>query len=136
MKLTGLDKVEAWKGEGSLPPGAHEVTIESLEEGTSKNNHPQWTIEYGNDLGSIREWMVVIPESYGKVRRLIEAAGIEVKGGDWEFDPSTLVGRKVRIIVGEEPSQDDPNKKFRRVQAQQPPQSGNGQGAAADNLPF
>lgn len=117
MKLKDIDKVEAWKGGGVLPPGWHEVTIESCEEGESSNGNPQLELEYTNDEGSIRDWLVVIEKTYGKVKRLLEAAGVKIEEGDWDLNPKDLEGRRLGIRVQEEPDYKDPTQTRLRVQA-------------------
>ena len=104
MKLKDMDKVEAWSGTGGtlLGVGPHNVTIETVEEGKSGNDNPQLELELTGEAGSIRDWIVVVPQTYGKVKSVLEAAGITVQEGDWDFNPQSLVGKRVRIIVGEE----------------------------------
>lgn len=119
IKIKDLDKVETWKGGGLLGPGAHIVTIESVVESTSSGGHPQIEIDFAADDGggSIRDWLVVIPKTYGKVKSLIEAAGLKIEGDEWAFEPNTLVNRRLRIRVGDEPDFKDPSKTRARVQS-------------------
>ena len=146
MKLKDFDKAEAWSEAPRLPLGWSDVKIESVEEGKSSNNNPQLTIEYGNSQGSIREWLVVVEATYGKLKALTDAAGIVVEGED--FDPQTLVGKSIGIYIEEEPSRKDPTQTFRNVSAHRPAGQGsdipgdteglpaaNGQGAD-DDIPF
>ena len=61
-----------------------------------------------------------MPKTRGKIKQMLEAAGVEVKEGDWDFDPQTLVGKKVRIHVGEKQDYNDPSKTRLRVQGYTP----------------
>lgn len=140
MKLKDMDQVEAWSSGVMLPVGWHLVTVDEAEEGTSSGQHPQLELAFTGNEGSIRDWLVDTEAARGKIKSMLEAAGIEIGGGDWELDPSSLVGRKLEIYVGEEPDRDDPAKMRRRVKAYRPPQGGNGSSGGAvsgqPDLPF
>lgn len=118
MKLKDMDKVEAWTG-GILPVGPHIVTIEKVEEGKSSGGHDQLELEFvaTDGQGSIRDWLVVIPSTYGKVKQLLDACGIDTESGDWDFKPDTLRDKTLGIRVGEEPDRQDATKMRKRVLA-------------------
>lgn len=104
IKVTDLDRVETWSAGVTLPPGRHLCEITSVEEGTSSGGHDQLILEMtavaGPEVGgTIRDWIVVVPTTYGKVRQILEAAGIEIEGGDWEIPVGRLNGARVAILV-------------------------------------
>ena len=129
MKLSDMDQTEAWAAGAILPPGWHDVAIVSSEEGKSSGGYPQIELEYEGSAGTIREWMVVTEKSKGNVKQLLNAAGIEAQGGEWDWDPASLIGRKVGILVVEEPDYNDPTKVRSNVSAHRPP------GQGANDLP-
>lgn len=116
--LKDMDKVDAWSGGGILGAGAHTVYVDRAEEGTSSGGHPQIELEFrsAQGAGSIRDWLVCIESTAGKVRSLLDATGIEPQAGEWQFEPRMLVGRKLDIRVSEEPDRNDPSKTRSRVQ--------------------
>jgi hypothetical protein len=146
FKLKDLDKVEAWKGGAMLPLGWHTVTIESADDSEkSSGGHDQVELRFTGKLGDIREWMVFTPNSLGKAVALLNACGIEVKGGNWEFPTGELPGKALSIFVGEEDDRKKPGQKRRRVQAFEAAGKGtplgdgassNGAGGDGDDLPF
>lgn len=149
-----LTEVEAWSGAGILPPGTHVCRIEDAEEGESSGGHPQIQLDLRaitgeHEGGTIRDWIVVIPATLGKVRAVLEAADVEIPEGAFELDASVFVGRLVRIVVREEPSPDGTRRA--RVKAYERPDGaelrsdvpadmsglpGNGQAKGDDRIPF
>ncbi len=120
IKMSGMDKVEAWSaGASMLTPGSHNVYVATADEGTSSGGHPQIELEFFTDdgTGSIRDWLVLSPAAYGKAKALLNAVGITSDSEEFELEASDLIGRKLEIIVGEEPDYNDPAKMRRRVQA-------------------
>ncbi len=117
MKLKDMDKTEAWSSNVMLPVGWHTVTITEAEEGKSSNDNPQIELRLEGENGSIRDWLILTEKSMGKIKAAIVACGIEVKGGSWDFDAETMVGRQVRIFVGEEDDRQNPGQKRKRVMA-------------------
>lgn len=116
---------EAWKVQDSmLPVGDHVVTISDPMTGQSSGGYPQIELRVENELGSLRDWLVITPAAIGKVVQVFDAAGIE-RPQDGEFDPQTgaleqsyvdrLHNRKVGVIVREEPDNRDPSKMRRRI---------------------
>lgn len=104
MKLQDIDKTEKWGSSSTLPPGRHLCVIDSAEESVTSNGNPQIILELravaGPDRDStIRDWQVVVPSTYGRVRQILEAAQIDIQGGEWDLDPQALVGRRVAILV-------------------------------------
>lgn len=148
IPVKDFDQVEAWKGSTLIPLGWNTVKITKAEEGTSRNNHPQVELEYTAEDGgaTIREWLVFTEGSIGKAKSVTDAAGIEPKGGDWEFPTEQLVGKKLLVFVAEEPSFKDPDKTYRNVKSHAPigtdvpadtsGLSGNGTSGSSDDIPF
>lgn len=102
-----LDGVEAWSGAGTLPPGQHVCKIEEATEGTSSGGNPQVELllrATGGDTAgaSIRDWIIVIPSTLGKVRQFLEAARCAIPQGDFAFPTGQLTGRSVLVTVREE----------------------------------
>lgn len=121
----------AWDvGDGGsiLSAGDHLVKVIDLDgEGNSKNGYPQIEVKLGNDQGDIRDWIVVIPSTIGKVVQLTDAAGLErpndtevsLEGSGYRFTPTylaRLLGKEVGVIVREEPDRNDPSRTRTRVQ--------------------
>lgn len=111
--------VEPWTGGGDvLPNGKHEVTITEAEEVQGKN-FPQWKLRFENEQGGITGWQSLSPKSMGFVMGLLMSAGIVVPDGEFEFNPSGLVGRKVSIYVG--PKQKPDGSTISEVKSINPP---------------
>jgi hypothetical protein len=152
IKLTDMDKVEAWSGGAMLGPGTHNVTIERADEGKSSGGHDQVELEFVSNAGagSIRDWLVFTPATLGKARQLLDAVGIEAQSGEWEFPTAKIVGRKLEIMVNEVPHYDESKRAKgetqRKVTEYRTPGSGdgvpgdtNGLGPASasdDDIPF
>lgn len=147
IKLSGMDEVEALKG-SLLPVGVHDVVIESADETESKNGHPQVELLFisPTGLGDIRDWLTFAkssPEAWEmslrRAKTLLDAVGIEAKGGDWEFPVGQLPGKRLSITVGEEPKWNDPSKTVRKVKAYAPAGKSSDDDTFAtpdDELPF
>lgn len=137
MKVEGIKEAEAWKGGGVLSAGYHTVRIEEAKEGESTNRHPQFELEFGNDEGSIRDWLVVVPSTMGKLKQLLDATGVEPDNE--EVTPAQLEGKKLMIHVRMEPHQDPSKGDRARVNQYLPLKNSEGpNGAPADDsdLPF
>jgi hypothetical protein len=105
-------QAETWSVGGDfLPRGDHAVEVTSAELGRSTNNYPQVLIQVGNEQGSIKDWIVVIPSTLGKVVQLTEALGIgrpqpgqfKQVNGEILFEDAYVqswVGKKVGVRVG------------------------------------
>jgi hypothetical protein len=111
---------ETWDVGGSfLPRGDHKVEVLSAETGRSTNNYPQVELQVGNAQGSIRDWIVVIQSTLGKVVQLTEALGLG-RPGDGQFRQengeiilndsyvASWVGKQCGVRVGER--RNDPTK--------------------------
>lgn len=109
MKVN-MTNVDSWKGGGLLPPGRHVCVIDRCDEGTSSGGHPQLEIDLrsvagAEEGGTIRDWIVVIPKTLGKVRQFLEAAQVEIPEGEFDIPVASIPGRRVAIIVRTEPDQ-------------------------------
>ncbi len=139
-----LDGVDAWSAGAVLPPGWHDVRIESAEDGES-SGHPvialQMSAVGGEHVGyGIRDWVHVTPNTLGRVRQFLEAARVEIPSGDFELPTSKLRGCTVRVLVAEKPKRDDPTRMQAEVKAYVPaegatPASG-GQAKSDQDIPF
>jgi len=127
-----FETAEAWDVDSLLPAGDHVATIRSVKaDGTSSGGHPQLELTVGNALGSIRDWIVVIDSTLGKVVQLVRAAGVRTPGDDDFHKEATgyrlhddyanlLVDKEVVVVVREEPDYQDPSKTRTRVQGYLP----------------
>lgn len=112
-----LDNVDAWEaGGGILPPGKHVCTITDAKQGESRNGHPQIelraeSVDPQAAGAGIRDWVVITPNSMGRVKQLLEAAGISIPSGSFNFDPAQLEGKRVTlyVAVGRKPDGSEKN---------------------------
>jgi hypothetical protein len=147
---TEMAATEAWSGGVMIPPGKHVVTVQEAAEGKSSGNFPQIELRLeASDGASIRDWIVVIPQTYGKVKQLFEAAGKPIQDGQEEVTAQALLGCRLLITVQEKPDRVDPSKTRTRVEAYEPvpgqagvpsasypPATAQGAGAINDDIPF
>lgn len=110
-----------------LAAGNHKVTIRSVDgSGVSSGGYPQIEVEVGNDQGTIRDWIVITPNTVGKVTQLTDAAGLgrptdaQVKqdGSGFRIDPAylaQLVNRTIGVVVRAEPDNRNPGQTRDRV---------------------
>jgi Protein of unknown function (DUF669) len=155
-----LDGVEAWKGEGPLPPGEYVCRITEADEGRSSGGHPQLELEMRVVVGdytggTIRDWLVITEGTRGKVRALLEGAGIQIPAGTFALEPVMLRGRPVEIVVRQEDYNGEPKIRVKAYRAPsggqataqpgggqqampvaQPVSAGVGAGAIDDDIPF
>lgn len=108
MTSINLDGVDAWKGGGLLPAGTHTVEIADATEKTSSNGNPQVEIELRAvggecDGGTIRDWITLTAEAFGRVRQFLEAVRYTVPEGTFEMPVNELVGKQCVIVIREEP---------------------------------
>lgn len=103
-----LSGVEAWSPSTILQPGVHTCRIHAEPAlSQSSGGYPQLEMELTSTagLGNVRDWLVIIPSTYGKVAMLLTAAGVPIP--EEEFDPDDLPkmveGKVVEVHVGEEP---------------------------------
>lgn len=107
-----LNETEAWSGFVPLGSGRHLIECVSAEESkTRKNGHPQIVLELeavaGEEKGaSIRDYIVVIPSTYGKVRQVLEAFGLPLPSEGGSVAAKPFVGRRSWIVVRPEEKQD------------------------------
>jgi hypothetical protein len=107
-----------------LPAGNHVVVIEEAEMGTSSGKHPQIEIKLRNSYGAIRDWMVITEASVGKVVALAQAVEVDLPTDNdieqglalKQVYVDRFVGKKVGIVVRDEPDYKDPTKTRPRVQ--------------------
>lgn len=148
IPVQNLEREEAWKVSNILPPGWHVCKITDSQETESGQGNPQIELDLeaiggDNAGGSIKDWIVVVPQTYGKVKQLLQAAGVEVPAGDAQLDVAVLKGREVSILVKQEPKFDDPSKTVNKVAGYDMPRfvapPGNGAGATSKadaDIPF
>ena len=118
----------AWEPtDAILPAGEHLVEIREADgSGESSGGHPQLVVKAGNADGSITDWIVVILQTVGKVVALTDAAGLERPGDDDVQAEGTgyrisgtyvgkLIGKKIGVVIHEEPDYNDPTRTRTRV---------------------
>lgn len=136
-----LEGVEAWAAGQILPPGSHNVEVVEAKEGESGTGKPQLELEllaYEGEYegGTIRDWIVVIPKTAGKVKQLLAAFGVGDLDSEVAFEAEDLKGKKAQILVRNEPYD---GKDRSRVKAYEPvgelATASNGSGSE-DDLPF
>jgi hypothetical protein len=106
-----------------LPDGNHVCTILEIDATqTSRGGYPMIEVKVGNERGDIRDWLVISDQhTFGKFTSLVLAAGIPTDGypqPERDFDPSDgrpkqeyaqrLLGRKVGVVVRDEPDNRNP----------------------------
>jgi hypothetical protein len=126
MSAFDFGSAEAWEQSTELPlsVGSHICTIKDPEMGTSSGDFPQIELTVYNNQGFLRDWVVITPNTTGKVAQLYDSAGVE-RPDKGEYDPSTgrltdkcvyrLHGKQVGVVVRERPSRNDPTRNFREV---------------------
>lgn len=127
--------VEAWEASDILPPGTHKVEVIKAEEGTSSGGHPQLELELRaytgeHQDGTIRDWIVVIPSTAGKVKQILEAFGIEKLVG---YGAEDFKSRRAQIIVRTEPRD---GQEYSKVRAYEPVSDSTAAKSDEEPLPF
>lgn len=120
---------EAWEvWSGFLPAGDHICNVREIDgSGTSSGGHPQVEIKVGNGQGEIRDWIVVIPKTIGKVVQFTDSVGLDrptdeqvvPDGTGFRLAPGYLakaVDREVGVLVRSEADRLDPSKTRERIQ--------------------
>lgn len=162
--------VDAWEvGEETatqyLTAGNHVVTVAQVDgTTTSSGGYPQIELRLENENGSIRDWLVITPATFGKIAQVIQALGADlpdehtqVSQDDHRIEQSYLdswKGKKVGIIARDEPAYNDPTKMRTRIkgyiapekladmppapvmEAKQSQAFGTGNSAINDDIPF
>lgn len=143
ISVQNMDQADAWEGgAGILPPGKHVVAItEESDDTRSSGGNPQIVLQFTADDGmGVKDWVVVKPPNpdgsggtYGKVRQLFEACGLQVPAGpNAVLASAPLLGKRLMITVALQPSnqldETTGQPKMRsRVVAYESAGSGNGQ---------
>ena len=104
-----LDGVEAWEGGGGplVPEGMYQVRVEDAAEGESRNGHKQLELDLqiadGEQRGrNLKDWVVITPNTLGRVAHLFQAAKLSWPGGTFHLEPSDFQGRSMMIVVRHE----------------------------------
>lgn len=108
IEIPDLENIESWKGAANLPIpiGKHLCEIVSTEEKPASTGSPQVIIEWRVIAGQFvdrtsREWLVVLPQTLGKVKAFLEALNWPLKPGAFTMPVGALMGRRAVITVGE-----------------------------------
>jgi hypothetical protein len=132
MSAFDYGTAESWdtSTETLLPVGNFVAEIVMAEPGHTKGSmgreaKPQLEIKVQNDRGSRKDWIVITPNTQGKVVQVFDASGTE-RPKQGEFDPSTgelteeacarLRGKKVGVVIRDEQSLKDPTRMEPRIQ--------------------
>lgn len=130
-----LDNVDAWAGGAILSPGNHTVRVTEADDSKfSRNGHPQIVLKLeateGPEIGgTISDWIIITPNSLGRVRQILEAFQYPIPGGEFQLNAAQLVNRTARIVVREEMGND--GRMRSQVKAYEP--SGSGVAQASTN---
>lgn len=107
IEIPDLEGVESWKAANlPIPLGKHLCEIVSLEEKPAATGSPQVIIEWRVVSGpyadrASREWLVVLPQTLGKVKAFLEALNWPLQAGNFTMPTQALVGRRAVITVSE-----------------------------------
>ncbi|CAB4197815.1 hypothetical protein UFOVP1313_33 [uncultured Caudovirales phage] len=125
--------VEAWdvssaggSADSFLGAGDHVVTVQEVDgTTTSSGGYPQIELRLGNESGSIRDWLVITPSTYGKIAQVIQALGVELPDAETEISQDDhrvaqgyldgWIGKSVGVIARDEPAYNDPSKMRTRI---------------------
>lgn len=120
-----FENTPAWEVSTStlLPVGNHVVTVDVAESTKTRNDNNQIELSLSNAQGSIRDWVVYAEENgVAKVVALFGAAGQALSNEDQDENGqltpacvARLDGKKVGIVINEEPDYKDATKTRRRV---------------------
>lgn len=107
MKLGNLSGVEAWRADDQLPPDTYVMQVIEAEESQSSAGNPQIVLDLRVTAGEWRgaekrDWVTITESSLGRVVQVLEAFGIEIPEGEFEFKPSDLVGKTAEVVLREE----------------------------------
>jgi hypothetical protein len=110
-----------------LPAGDHVCEIYDIEGGgNSSGGYPQIELRVGNADGEMRDWIVVLPSTVGKVVQLTDAVGVDrpapeqvkQEGAGFRIDARYLDqmhGKKVGVMVRSEPDNRNPGQYRDRI---------------------
>jgi hypothetical protein len=110
-----------------LPAGRHVCEVYEIEGGgNSSGGYPQIELKVGNADGEMRDWIVVLPSTIGKVVQLTDAVGIDKPTDDqvrrdgqgFRIDAKYLdqmYGKKVGVIVAPQPDNRNPGQYRDRI---------------------
>ncbi len=99
--------VEEGQAKSLLPDGTQQVTITSIDEGSSEyKGIPFFAARFENDNGYVSHRFYQSPAGMPAIISLFEMAGVEVKEGK-ELDTKQLIGKTMTIEVGDR-SYNDP----------------------------
>lgn len=122
-----FDGVEAWSGTQILGAGWHTVKVIAADDTKrTQKGSPQLELQMEalDGSGQITDWIVVQPNTYGKVKQVLDALQWQAPAGNFEIPTGQLINRSCRIFVAEEPKYNDPTKIVSKVKSYEP--SGNG----------
>lgn len=102
--MPDLSGVTAWQGGGALPEGWHDCRIEEPELSKSTNDNPQIDIRLISVAGPAvggrtRDRIVITANSLGKIKGVMESAGMPIPVGAFQLDERQLAGRVVAVLV-------------------------------------
>lgn len=123
---------EAWSSDEYLPAGDYVVTINDVDgTKTSGGGYPQIELEVGCVDGTRRDWLVITPQTTGKIGQVIQAIGAplpdpatEINGADLRLSQSYLdanwKGKQVGVLIRDEPKYNDPTVMQPRIKSYVP----------------
>jgi hypothetical protein len=123
-------EAEAWSVGGSILKARKEPYLCKVLEvdgtATSSGGYPEIDVKVGNEEGEITDWIVVLPQTIGRVAQLTDALGVPrptddqvaADGDGFRLHPqylAALVGKEIGVFVHEERDRNDPTRMKDRV---------------------
>lgn len=105
IEIEDLQNVEAWEPKGELiGKGKHLAEIAEAAEEPASTGSPQVVLTWRSVKtgASRKEWLVVLPQTYGKVKAFLAAVGWQMPPGKFTMPVRELVGRKAVITIADE----------------------------------
>lgn len=136
IQIEDLANVEAWEPKADLiGAGKHLAEIIEASEEAASTGSPQVILNWRSvkTQSTRKEWLVVLPQTYGKVKAFLTAIGYPMAPGAFQMPVAELVGRQAVITVGEDTYN---NKTSLRVLAHEPADTKPTPQADSDPLPF
>lgn len=111
MRIPDLSGTEAWKGGDTLPPGRHRVAVSEAKEDQARSGNLQLVLKLravGGDYqgGTITDWITITANTLGRVKQVLQALGRPIPEGEFDLQPSSLIGAEAEIFIKTEPKQD------------------------------
>lgn len=147
MKVEDLSKVSDEETPKTLvAPGTYEVTITDAVESQSRPPKCTPCIALDMEITSsgdykgrgLKDWVYITDRALWRVKQLLNAAQFPFPEGEFDFNPSVLIGRKVDVEVTHEVYNGDVKTRvgeYQRREGYEPPAGANDP-KPVDDIPF